>query len=96
MWERCEILQPEIHSSTNPVKHRDFTGNNANFTPCGFQGPVTAPSRMKDIQQAEFQAVQKIALNEPLYIVETQYTMNFEQFQLQNLVSSTPRQQKIF
>ena len=57
-----------------------------------FQGPVTTPSQMKDIQQAKFQAVQTLALNQPLYIVETQYTMNFEQFQLQNPVSSTPRQ----
>ena len=37
-----------------------------------------------------------LALNEPLYIVEPQYTTNFEQFQLQNLVSSTPRQRKYF
>ena len=58
--------------------------NNTNFAPSQFQGPVTTPSWMKDIQQAEFQAVRTLALNEPLYIVETQYTMNFEQFQLQN------------
>ena len=57
--------------------------------PSWFQGPVTAPSQMKDIQQAEFQAVRTLALNEPLYIVETQYTTNFKQFQLQNSVSST-------
>ena len=30
-----------------------------------FQGPDTAPSQMKDIQQAEFRAVQTLALNEP-------------------------------
>ena len=64
--------------------------------PLWFQGPVTAPSRKKDIQQAELQTVQTLALNEPLYIAETQYTTNFEQFQLQNSVSSTPRQQIIF
>ena len=64
--------------------------------PSWFQGPVTALSWMKDIQQAEFWAVQTLALNEPLYIVETQYTMNFEQFQLQNLVSSTPGNEKYF
>ena len=61
-----------------------------------FVGSVTAPPWMKDIQQAEFRAVRTLALNEPLYIVETRYTMNFEQFQLQNLVSSTPRQPKTF
>ena len=37
--------------------------------PLRFQGPVTAPSRMKDIQQAEFRAVGRLALNEPLYII---------------------------
>ena len=61
-----------------------------------FQGPVTTPSQMKDIPQAEFLAVQTQHLNGPLYIVETQYTVNFEQFPLQNPVSSTPKQQKIF
>ena len=84
MWERCKILQPEIHSSTEPVKHKDLTGITQILHPSQFQGPVTTPSRTKDIQQAEFGAVQTLALNEPLYIVETQYTVNFEQFQLQN------------
>ena len=61
-----------------------------------FQGPVTTPSRMKDIQQAEFRAVQTLALHEPLYIVETQYTANFEQFQLQTQYPVPPGNEKYF
>ena len=64
--------------------------------PSGFQGPVTAPSQMQDIQQAEFQAVQTLALNETLHIVETQYTMNFEQFLLSRPSIRYPRQQTHF
>ena len=49
-----EILQPEIHSSTEPVKCRDLTGIMQISHPSQFQGPVTTPSQMKDLQQAEF------------------------------------------
>ena len=51
---------------------------------------------MKDIQQAEFQAVQTLALNEPLYTVETQYTTNFEQFPVSKPSIQYPRQRKYF
>ena len=46
--------------------------------PLWFQGPVTAPSWTKDIQQAEFQAFQTLALNEPLYLVEMQGQHKFQ------------------
>ena len=49
-----QILQPEIHSSTEPVKHKDLTGIMQISHPSQFQGPVTTPSWMKDSQQAEF------------------------------------------
>ena len=52
--ERHKILQPEIHSSTEPVNHKDLTGIMQISNPSRFQGPVTTPSQMKDLQQAEF------------------------------------------
>ena len=83
--------QKFIHPS-KPVKHKDLQGIMQTLHSSWFQGPVTTPSQMKDILQAEFRADQTKHLNEPIYIVETQYTTNFEQFQLQNPVSSTPKQ----
>ena len=42
--------------------------NNANFEFSRLQGPVPAPSRMKDIQQAEFQAFPTVALISPFIL----------------------------
>ena len=44
------------------------------------QGPFPAPSRTKNIQQAEFHVIPTIALTDLLYIVHNETNMNFEVF----------------
>ena len=91
-----KIYNQQFIHPWKPVKHKNLTRNHVNFALLWFHSPVTTPSWMNSIPQAEFRAVQTWYLTEPLYIVETQYTMNFEQFQLQNPVSSTPQARNIF
>ena len=56
------------------------------------QGPVTAPSWMKENQNLEFRVIRTLHLTELLYIVEKhQKIRNFEHLQLENLKSSTPQ-----
>ena len=44
------------------------------------QGPFPAPSRTKNIQQAEIRAIPTIAPSDPLYIVHDKTITNFEVF----------------
>ena len=59
-----------IHSSTEPVKTQNFPGKMQNSSISRVEGPVTAPSWMKENQKSEFQAFPPVHLTEPLYIVE--------------------------
>ena len=52
--EKHEFLQPEIYSSKEPMKSIALTRIMQTSSLSRLQGPLPAPSRMKDIQQAEF------------------------------------------
>ena len=63
--EKCEFLQPEFYSSKEPVKPMDLTRITRISSLSRLQGPVPAPSRTKDIKQAEFRAFPTVALISP-------------------------------
>ena len=52
--EKHEFLQPEIFSSKESVKSMDLTRITQILNLSRLQGSAPAPSRMKNIQQAEF------------------------------------------
>ena len=52
--EKHEFLQLDIYSSKEPVKSMDLTRITQISNLSRLQGPAPAPSRMKNIQQAEF------------------------------------------
>ena len=52
--EKHEFLQPQIYLSKDPMKPTDLTRIMQILSLSRLQGPVPAPSQMKDIQQAEF------------------------------------------
>ena len=56
-----EILQAGIYSSEEPVKSMDLTRITRISSISRLQGPIPAPSRTKNIQQAEFRATPSIA-----------------------------------
>ena len=60
--EKHEFLQPEIYLSKEPVKSMALTRIMQTLSLSRLQGPLPAPSQMKDIQQAEFQAIPTVAL----------------------------------
>ena len=51
--KRYEFLQPGVYSSEEPVKSMDLTRITQILSLSRLQGPFPAPSRMKNIQQAE-------------------------------------------
>ena len=53
-YEKHEFLQAGIYSSEEPVKSMDLTRIMQILSLSRLQGPFPAPSRMKNIQQAEF------------------------------------------
>ena len=69
---------------------QDFPRKAQSLSISGIQGPVTAPSQMKENQKSEFQVIHTLHLTEPLYIVEKhKESRNFEHFQLEYPKSST-------
>ena len=52
--EKHEFLEAGIYSSEEPVKSMDLTRITQILSLSRLQGPIPAPSRMKNIQQAEF------------------------------------------
>ena len=59
--EKHEFLQTGIYSSEEPVKSMDLTRITQISSISRLQGPISAPSQMKNIQQAEFRATPAIA-----------------------------------
>ena len=59
--KKHEFLQAGIYSSEEPVKSMDLTRIMQILSLSRLQGPFPAPSRMKNIQQAEFRATPAIA-----------------------------------
>ena len=59
--KKHESLQAGIYSSEEPVKSMDLTRIMQISSISRLQGPIPAPSRMKNIQQAEFRATPAIA-----------------------------------
>ena len=59
--EKHEILQTGIYSSEEPVKSIDLTKIMQISSISRLQGPIPAPSQMKNIQQAEFRPTPAIA-----------------------------------
>ena len=59
--EKHEFLQTGIYSSEEPVKSMDLTRITRILSISRLQGPIPAPSQMKNIQQAEFRATPAIA-----------------------------------
>ena len=51
---KYEFLQPGIYSSEEPMKSMDLTRITRILSLSRLQGPFPAPSRTKNIQQAEF------------------------------------------
>ena len=90
MRGRHEILQSRIHLSTEPVKTQDFLRKAQILSISRIQGPVTAPSWMKESHKSKFRAIRILHLTKPLYIEEKhKKSRNFEHFQLENPKSST-------
>ena len=90
MQERHEILQPRIHSSTEPMNTQDLSRKAQISSISRIQGPVTAPSQMKENQKSEFRVIRTLHLTELLYIVEKhKKSRNYEHFQFENPKSST-------
>ena len=52
--QKHEFLQAGIYSSKEPVKSMDLTRIMQISSISRLQGPIPAPSRTKNIQQAEF------------------------------------------
>ena len=59
--EKYEFLQAGIYSSEEPMKSIDLTRITQILSLSRLQGPFPAPSRTKNIQQAEFRATPTIA-----------------------------------
>ena len=59
--EKHEILQTGNYSSEEPMKSIDLTKIMRILSISRLQGPILAPSQMKNIQQAEFRATPAIA-----------------------------------
>ena len=59
--EKHEILQTGIYSSEEPAKFIDLPRITRISSISRLQGPIPAPSQMKNIQQAEFRATPAIA-----------------------------------
>ena len=59
--EKHEILQTGKYSSEEPVKSIDWIKIMQISSISRLQGPIPAPSQMKNIQQAEFRATPVIA-----------------------------------
>ena len=59
--EKHEFLQAGIYLSEEPVKSMDLTRITRILSISRLQGPIPAPSRMKNIQQAEFRVTPAIA-----------------------------------
>ena len=76
--EKHEFLQAGIHSSKEPVKSMDLTRITQISSLSRLQGPFPAPSRVKNIQQAEFQATPAIAPSCPFR--HNKIIPNFEAF----------------
>ena len=59
--EKHEFLQAGTYSSKEPMKSMDLTGITRILSLSRLQGPIPAPSQMKNIQQAEFLVTPAIA-----------------------------------
>ena len=59
--EKHEILKTGNYSSKEPMKSIDLTTLTQISSISRLQGPIPAPSQMKNIQQAEFRATPAIA-----------------------------------
>ena len=59
--EKHEFLRTGIYSSEEPMKSIDLTRIMQISSISRLQGPIPAPSQMKNIQQAEFRATPAIA-----------------------------------
>ena len=59
--EKHKILKTGIYSSKEPAKSIDLTRIMQISSISRLQGPIPAPSQMKNIQQAEFRATPAIA-----------------------------------
>ena len=59
--EKHEFLQTGIYSSKEPMKSIDLSRITQILSISRLQGPIPAPSQMKNIQQAEFRATPAIA-----------------------------------
>ena len=59
--KKHEFLQAGIYLSKEPMKSMDLTRITQISSISRLQGPIPAPSQMKNIQQAEFQATPEIA-----------------------------------
>ena len=59
--EKHEFLQAGIYLSKEPMKSMDLTRIMQILSLSRLQGPFPAPSRTKNIQQAEFRATPAIA-----------------------------------
>ena len=62
------------------MKSMDLTRITQILSLSRLQGPFPAPSRMKNIQQAEFQVIPRLHSSDLLYIVHSENNMNFEVF----------------
>ena len=60
-YEKHEFLQGGIYLFEQSMKSIDLTRITQILSLCRLQGPFPAPSWMKNIQQAEFQATPTIA-----------------------------------
>ena len=60
-YEKHEFLQAGIYSSEEPMKSMDLTTITQISSLSRLQEPFPAPSRMKNIQHAEFRATAAIA-----------------------------------
>ena len=72
------------------VESRYLARNMQNLSISRIQGPVACTLRMKEIFSTEFHVIPSIALNQTFIHCRNTEDMNFEHFQLKNLVSSTP------
>ena len=59
--KKHKFLQTGIYSSEEPMKSIDLTRITRILSISRLQGPIPAPSQMKNIQQAEFRATPAIA-----------------------------------
>ena len=76
--KKHKFLQTGIYSSKEPMKSMDLTRIMRIPSLSRLQGPIPAPSRMKNIQQAEFRATPAIAPSCPFR--HNKIIPNFEVF----------------